>query len=197
MQARRKLSKSGKLPHYRGNAMKSEYLLSGLMRCGVCGGPMSGTTQTSGKGFKTRYYTCGRHHAGYKDECPQRYRVPAPVVEGFVLDTIRHDIDSLRDDQVLHRQVEDQLGPLRSATSDARGQLTARLATLDEQITRVREHVLAVDADTAQSLGLYDQAKALAAERDQVRVDLTAAGPEPALPPMPELRPFVSDSSPG
>jgi len=188
VQARRKLSKSGKLPHYRGNAMKSEYLLSGLMRCGVCGGPMSGNTQTSGKGYKTRYYTCGRHHAGYKDECPKRYQVPASRVEDFVLDTIRTDLGSLRDDDVLHRQVEDQLGQLRHATTDARGQLAHRLSTLDEQIERVREHVLAVDADTANSLGLYEQAKNLAAEREQVQADLDAAGPEPQLPPLPELR---------
>lgn len=188
VQARRKLSREGKLPHYRGNAMKSEYLLSGLMRCGVCGGKMTGNTQKSGKGYKTRYYMCTRRHAGYHDECPKRYQVPAKHVEEQILATIREDLGGLRDDQVLHRQVEQQLSALRSGTADTRQLLRTRLASLDEQIARVREHVLAVDRDVAESLGLYRQAKQLAAERDQVQGELSAAGPEPQLPPLPELR---------
>ena len=122
VQARRKLSREGKLPHYRGNAMKSEYLLSGLMKCGVCGGKMTGNTQKSSKGYKTRYYMCIRRQAGYHDECPKRYQVPAKLVEEHILANIRDDLGSVRDDQELHRQVEEQLGRLRSGTSDAREQ---------------------------------------------------------------------------
>jgi site-specific DNA recombinase len=188
VQARRKMSREGKLPHYRGNAMKSEYLLSGLMRCGVCGGKMTGNTQKSGKGYKTRYYTCTRHHAGYRDECPKRYLVPAPLVEDHILATIREDLTCLRDDEELHRQVGEQLDQLRSGTSDAREQLGKRLSSIDDKISRVREHVLAVDPSVAESLGFYDQAKQLSDEREQVQADLTAAGPEPALPAIPELR---------
>jgi hypothetical protein len=44
------------------------------------------------------------------------------------------------------------------------------------------------DAETAKSLGLYEQAKELAAERTVIEGQLAAAGPEPSLPPMPELR---------
>jgi len=51
--------------------MRSEYLLSGLMTCGVCGGKLTGNTSKSGKGIRTRYYACSRHHAGYTDECPR------------------------------------------------------------------------------------------------------------------------------
>lgn len=188
VQARRKMSREGKLPHYRGNAMKSEYLLSGLMRCGVCGGKMTGNTQKSSKGYKTRYYTCIRRQAGYHDECPKRYQVPAKLVEDHVLADIRDDLSSLRDDQELYRQIEEQLGRLRSGTSDAREQLGSRLASLDEKIAKVREHVLAVDPSIAESLGFYDQAKQLAAERKQVQVDLTAVGAEPELPALPDLK---------
>ena len=67
-------------------------------------------------------------------------------------------------------------------------QLGNRLSSLDEKISRVREHVLAVDPSIAESLGFYDQAKQLAAERQQVQADLTAAGPEPELPALPDLR---------
>jgi site-specific DNA recombinase len=188
VKARRKMSREGKLPHYRGNAMKSEYLLSGLMKCGVCSGKMTGNTQTSGKGYKTRYYTCIRRHAGYHDECPKRYQVPAQLVEDHILSAIRDDLDGLRNDQELLRQVDEQLSQLRSGTSDAREQLGNRLASLDEKISRVREHLLEVSPSAAKSLGLYDEVQQLAAVREQVQTDLSAAGPEPELPAMPELR---------
>src|SRR5262249_3337761 len=68
VQARRKQARDGDLPHYRGGAMRSEYLLSGLMKCGVCGGKLTGNTSKSGKGYRTRYYTCSRYHAGYTNE---------------------------------------------------------------------------------------------------------------------------------
>lgn len=188
VQARRKQSRDGKLPHYRGNAMKSEYLLTGLITCGVCGGKLTGNTNTSGKGIRKRYYACSRHHAGYVDECPRRYLVPAGLVEDHIVKLIRTNLDALRDDRQLHRDVEEQLQRLRSGRSDAREQLGRRLASLDQQIARVRDHVMAVDVETAKSLGLYDQAKQLNAERVQIEADLKAAGPEPSLPPMAELR---------
>ncbi|MEG2610877.1 MAG: recombinase family protein [Oscillospiraceae bacterium] len=40
------------------NTAKNEYLLSGLITCGECGGSFVGFTTTSGKRYKTRYYTC-------------------------------------------------------------------------------------------------------------------------------------------
>jgi len=101
---------------------------------------------------------------------------------------VRLNLGALRDDGELVRQVEDLLGRARAGRSDARGQLTRRLATLDQQLARVREHVFHVDAETAKSLGLYEQAKELAAERTVIEGQLAAAGPEPSLPPMPELR---------
>lgn len=188
VQARRKLSRDGKLPHYRGNAMKSDYLLTGLITCGVCGGKLTGNTNTSGKGVRKRYYACSRHHAGYVDECPKRYLVPAALVEDHILGLIQRDLGGLRDDAELHRQVEEQLGRLRGGRSDAREQLGRRLAAVDQELAKVRDHVLALDADTARSLGLYDQAKKLNAERVQVEAELRAARPDPELPALPELR---------
>jgi len=77
VQQRRVASKSKHATHHRGNAMKSDYLLTGLMFCGVCGGKLSGTTRTSGKGIRKRYYVCSRRHAGHKEECPKSYSVLA------------------------------------------------------------------------------------------------------------------------
>ena len=44
------------------NTAKNTYLLSGLIECGNCGGSFTGKTNTSGKGYKTRYYTCNNKY---------------------------------------------------------------------------------------------------------------------------------------
>lgn len=110
------------------------------------------------------------------------------ALEDHILGLIQRDLAGLRDDAELHRQVEEQLGRLRSGRSDAREQLGRRLAAVDQELAKVRDHVLALDADTARSLSIYDQAKKLNAERVQVEAELRAARPDPELPALPELR---------
>ena len=44
------------------NTAKHTYMLSGLVECGKCGGNFTGKTTTSGKGYKTRHYTCGNKY---------------------------------------------------------------------------------------------------------------------------------------
>jgi site-specific DNA recombinase len=188
VQARRKACRE-RTTHYRGTAMKADYLLTGLFFCGVCGGKMTGQTCTSGKGYKTRYYVCGRHSAGHKHECPKRYTVPAQVVEDHLLTVIRQDLAKLRDDDKLHAYVAAELQRVTGGKSDARDQLQRRLADLDQQTAKLRDHLLALDPDTAKSLGLYDHAQAVGIERAQVEAELSVMrGDAPALPPVNVIR---------
>ena len=66
----------------------SKFLLSGLLRCGVCGRPYTGQ---GAKGGQYGYYVCGtllREGAG---TCEARY-LNTPKVEGFVIEKIREGI---------------------------------------------------------------------------------------------------------
>ncbi len=169
---------------YRGNAMKSEYLLSGMAFCGICGGKLTGTTRTSGKGYKTRYYTCSRYSAGHKNECPKRYTVPADLVEDHIVGLIKHDLLKYRDDEKLYRYVEEALSRLSEGNAGVAERLKARAVELDESLARLREHLASMDATTAQSLGLYEQARTLAAERTKVVEDLVRASIEQGTTPV-------------
>ncbi len=188
VQERRARSKASRC-HYRGNAMKSDYLLTGLIFCGVCGGKLTGMTQKSGKGYKTRYYTCSRHSAGHKHECPKRYTVPADVVEQHILTIIGQDLLKLRNDKQLHTQVQDQLKRLSGGRVDAHEQLQRRLADLDQQLATLRDHLLSLAPDTAKSLGVYDQADRISEERTRVEAEsASVAIAQPTPPSIAELR---------
>lgn len=188
VQKRRAESCSEHAAHCRGNAMKSEYLLTGRIFCGVCGGKLTGQTTTSGKGIKTRYYTCSTYQQGRKDVCPKRYTVPAAVVEEYVLNHIQRDLLRLRDDTGLHERVEAELRRLHGCQHDARDQSRRRLADLDQKLARLRDHLGSMKPETALAMGFYEQADELTAERAEVESELASLPEAGSLPPLGVLR---------
>ena len=52
------------------NTAKHTYLLSGLIECGSCGATYTGKTNTSGKGYTTRYYACGNKYRNHTCSAP-------------------------------------------------------------------------------------------------------------------------------
>jgi site-specific DNA recombinase len=66
----------------------SQYLLSGLLRCGKCGTAMHGCWAKSGQFF---YYECGQHHKKGKDVCNSRL-MGKEKLEGFVLEKLKEDL---------------------------------------------------------------------------------------------------------
>ncbi len=188
VQARRKDSRE-RHRHTTGTAVRSPYLLSGLIFCGVCGGRLSGQTITSGKGYRTAYYVCSTHHNGQHDRCPTRYTVPAKTIEDHIIGLIRHDLDKLRDDDQLHAYVADEIQRLSGGRTDAHDQLQRRLFVLDQQTATLRDHLISLDPDTAKGLGLYEQAKRIAQEKREVEGELAKVkGAMPNLPDVKELR---------
>ena len=66
----------------------SKFLLSGLLKCGVCGRPYSGQGAKSGQ---YGYYICGTLFREGAGTCTARY-LNAPRVEDFVVEKIRERI---------------------------------------------------------------------------------------------------------
>jgi hypothetical protein len=175
--------------HVSGPAIRSEYILTNVAVCGVCGSRLTGQTTTSGKGYRTRYYICSAHHRGDHALCPKRYKVPALLLEQHIIGLIKDDLGRLRDDEKLHEYIAEELGRVRGGQSNAREQLQRRLAELDQAAAKLRDHLKALDPAVAQGLGLYDEAKNLMDERAIVERDIAQLPPSiPALPAAAVLR---------
>jgi len=188
VQARRRDIRAGRR-QTPGKTHKSEYLLTGIIYCGVCGGRLTGQTRTSGKGYRTRYYVCSTHHNGHKDHCPQRYSVPAETVENHIIDLVKADLAKLRDDDQLHECIAQELARLTDHQSDARNQLEQRLSELDQQLANLAQNMTSLDASTAQAMGLHQQATELTEERQRVERELEAARQSsPDLPDAGEIK---------
>ncbi len=59
---------------------------------------------------------------------------------------------------------------------------------LDQQIAKLSEHLLALDYKTAESLGFYQQADDLVAERAAVESELSSKSAGPSMPKLGDLR---------
>ena len=188
VQVRRKESKATDW-RITGAVIRSEYMLGGHLVCGVCGGKLSGQTTTSGKGYRTRYYVCAVHHSGDHERCPNRYKVPAEAVEKHITGLIRDDLANLINDETFHEYLAEELAKLDSGHVDTRAQLQRRLAEIDQQMARLRDHIKALDPQTAQALGLYEEAKNASMEKqttEQALAQLPAAPSQ--LPEADDLR---------
>jgi DNA repair exonuclease SbcCD ATPase subunit len=187
VQARRKQVKQTRR-HTPGSSIHASYFLTSCLACGVCGGRLTGQTNTSGKGYRTRYYVCSTHHKGDHERCPTRYKLNADIVEQHILKLIKSDLANLKDDPQLQQYIAEEIARLSGSDDDAREQLQRRLCQLDQQMAKLRDHIRSLDAATATALGFYAEAKTTAAERATVEDQLRPlARKVPTLPDMADI----------
>ena len=125
-----------------GKAKTSPYLLSGLIKCGACGGSMHGRTTWKNKWRKdgtrigTKYYVCGAAITKGKSVC-QPIQFPQRVFDDFVLDFVVQKIEAFLGRQgraKLRALIERQLAPRAPDHKPEMRDLKARLKELTTKI---------------------------------------------------------------
>ena len=118
------------------------FVLSGLVKCGHCGGPMTGRTFNN-KG-NPRYYVCGRYsQLGKELSGCHTNAVPEDKLLGAVAKKLAAayfnaaSLAKLRDAIRAHQQGSDDAVPERA--------LAARIADLDRQIDKAAERLMDLD----------------------------------------------------
>jgi site-specific DNA recombinase len=130
----------------------SDYLLTTILRCGKCGGPMSGQNGSGGR----RYYRC----INQKDtkSCDSGI-IPKDLVEQEVLKAVRQRLspESLRDHiQRIEAHREQQINDRRRAVE----QLAERLADLHKKRDKLDADYLSGDMDAKQHGRLVERVEA-------------------------------------
>jgi site-specific DNA recombinase len=151
----------------------NNYILSGILRCGHCGGAMVGRVCRNRKGER-RYYMCsiGQTRPG---AC-QCYQIPASVIEDYVLGQI--NLRLLTDDAIdaiktaIYRQAR-----ARSTYHKETKSLQAKIGTLDTKIARGTENLLlAAPRDVADMSALLASWRE---ERDKLHEELERMASSP------------------
>ena len=108
----------------------SKFLLSGLLKCGVCGRPYSGQGAKSGQ---FAYYVCGTLFREGAGTCSARY-LNAPRVEDFIVEKIR--------ERILTEETIVELVTLVAEEIDAMaGELSGRLEVIEAELGDVRKRL--------------------------------------------------------
>jgi site-specific DNA recombinase len=113
--------------------IESRYLLSGLTRCGVCGGSMiAHCSSRGGDARRWRYYTCSSYSNRGPSVCPNRLPLPMDGADLAVLDQLAtHVLDA----EVVEGAIQDALAELRAPAATAE----ATRATLESDLKRVEQ----------------------------------------------------------
>ena len=108
----------------------SRFLLSGLLKCGVCGRPYSAQGAKSGQ---FAYYICGTLFRESAGTCSARY-LNAPRLEAFVVEKIR--------ERILNEETIVELVKLVAEEIDAMaGELSGRLEVIDAELGDVQSRL--------------------------------------------------------
>jgi site-specific DNA recombinase len=144
---------------------KSEYILTGLLRCGSCDAAMTSAVSSGKNGKRYRYYRCVNHNQGRP--CPTG-QVPAAEIEAAVVAKVR-EVAGRGDVQ---KKILDYLGQDDSASTTIREQhdrLNARLAELNAEAGRLLAAFSGAEGGGKLLAGRLGE---LEAEMDRVRVQI-------------------------
>ena len=169
----------------------SKFLLSGLLKCGVCGRPYSGQGAKSGQ---FAYYVCGTLFREGAGTCSARY-LNAPRVEEFVVEKIR--------ERILTEETIVELVTLVAEEIDAMaGELSGRLEVIEAELRDVRKRLerlyealetseLTLEVLSPRIFSLRHREEQLEAAREDAETQLEQRRVE--LPTTEEIKGYVAD----
>ena len=169
----------------------SRFLLSGLLKCGVCGRPYSAQGAKSGQ---FAYYICGTLFREGAGTCSARY-LNAPRLETFVVEKIR--------ERILNEETIVALVTLVAEEIDAMaGELRSRLEVVEAELSDVRKRLeklyeaietseLTLEVLSPRIMSLRHREEQLEAARDDAETQLEQRRVE--LPKTEEIARYVAD----
>ena len=169
----------------------SKFLLSGLLKCGVCGRPYSGQGAKSGQ---FAYYVCGTLFREGAGTCSARY-LNAPRVEDFIVEKIR--------ERILTEETIVELVTLVAEEIDAMaGELSGRLEVIEAKLRDVRKRLerlyealetseLTLEVLSPRIFSLRHREEQLEAAREDAETQLEQRRVE--LPTTEEIKRYVAD----
>ena len=170
----------------------SRFLLSGPLRCGVCGRPYVGQGAKSGQ---YGYYVCGTLFREGAGTCDNGRYLNAPKVEGFIVEKIR--------DRILNDETIVELVTLVAEEIDAMaGELAGRLKVIEAELGDVESRLgrlyealetseLTLEALSPRILSLRHREEQLQAAREDAESQLEQRRVE--LPTTEEIKGYVAD----
>jgi site-specific DNA recombinase len=145
------------------SGLESKHLLSGFLRCKVCGGVMQINKRTSKRGRPQLVYVCATHRTRGNAACPEKSGLSAASIHEGVVFSLRKVLTPERLDALRKTWAED-----RPDHEAKRRPIQAELARIDAELKKLGDAV----AGGASVQTLLDAVKAREAERRELLAQL-------------------------
>jgi site-specific DNA recombinase len=154
-----------------------QYVFTGLLRCGDCGGPMNGRPAHSGSGVTDpRYlhrYDCNAYHIKGASVCHANSIAETPLVDLVVRKLQEHVFSESAIEKLLSLYRKRLAARRKSAPVDD-GRLRKRFDEISRQIDQGAERVLSAPEKLVSTI--YAKLDKLRVERDRLQAQLEATG---------------------
>ena len=171
--------------------MGSQYLLSGLLRCGVCGKPYSAQGAKSGQ---FAYYVCASLFREGAGACTARY-LNATKVEDLVIQKVRERILTEETITELVTLVAEEIDNLAGEVNGRLKAITSELSDVDSRLENLYQALetkqLPIEALSPRILSLKARQDQLTAAREEAESQLEQRRAE--LPSSKEIKGYVAD----
>ena len=169
----------------------SQYLLSGLIKCGVCGRPYSGQAAKSGK---FAYYVCSRLLREGAGSCTGRY-LNSEKVEGFIIEKVRERILTEETITELVTLVAEEIDALAGEVNGRLQAIGAELADVESRLENLYQALetkqLPIEALSPRILALKSRQDQLVAAKEEAEDQLERRRAD--LPTSREIKGYVAD----
>lgn len=163
--------------------VSSPTLLTGLLKCGICGGSM---TLATGKSGKYKYYKCTTRLSVGNHACTSA-NLPMEKLDALVL-------DKLADQVFAPERLQDMMAELRKRIQSSRGSQQDRINELNRQIKQIEDRQQRLlDAIETGIIDLDEttqrRAQQLKSSREALLIERAGVSREPSLPAVEYLKP--------
>ena len=156
-------------------AIATRTLLTGIARCGLCGGPMALETA---KGGRFAYYNCAGHLRRGKSACPGQ-RVPADRLERAVIDHMANRLFTRERTREILKGVFRELREARTRNEGRRNSLVRQLEVIKSKLTKLYE---AIESGATDVKALGERITELKERRSRLQEELELLKAPVAVP---------------
>ena len=169
----------------------SRFLLSGLLKCGLCGKPFIGHGAKSGQ---FAYYVCGKLYREGSGSCEAQY-LNSTNLETFIVEKIRERILTEETIVELVTLVAEEIDEMAGQMAGRLKAIDAELADIDSRLEKLYEAIetseLTLEVLSPRILKLRHREEQLTAAREEAESQLERSRVE--LPGTEEIKAYVAD----
>src|SRR5262249_41483065 len=125
------------------SGIESQYLLTGLLSCGVCGGSMVVTSRDMKTRGRRYAYACSHNRFRGRAVCENGLWAPMELADRLILDTLEQDILRPASVEAAVTEALDALRPSTEAHTRRREAVEAELRRVEAELARLTEAVVA------------------------------------------------------